>query len=308
MAQRSRPHAGSNSHRRKSGLVNWLKIFLTAAQEWSTDNAFSHSSAVSFNTLFSLAPITVIAATLVGWIVGKDQANTALQHQLTALVGSASAKMIQETSEKATAATHGSWYITVIGVGLLLFGATTVFGQLQDSLNSIWKVKPKRSQSGWLVLLSQRILSFAMVLTVGFLLLVSLILTTAVDAVTQHFLARQDAVLLKGIDLGISIVVVATLFALLLKIMPDAEVQWAEVWRSGAVTAGLFTIGRYGIALYLAHSNVASVYGSAGSLVALLIWIYYSSAIFFYGAELVKADRAFHHHPIQPKATAVGAK
>ena len=286
-------------------MRRWPCIFLSAAKAWNSDNAFRHSSSVSFNTLFSLAPITVIAAAIAGAVFGKDQAGKALQKQLAALIGEESAKMIRQTGEKAAEAMHGTWITTTIGVAVLLFGATTVFGQLQDSLNSIWKVRQKPSRSGWLVLISQRLLSFAMVLTVGFLLLVSLILTTALETATAHFAAGRDAPTLKVADVAVSIIVVTVLFALLLKVMPDVQVRWREVWQSGFVTALLFTLGRYGISLYLGHSNVASVYGAAGSLVALLIWIYYSCAIFFYGAELVKADRAAHHQPVVPKKTAV---
>lgn len=286
-------------------MRRWFRISVNAGKQWTADNAFSHSSSVSFNTLFSLAPLTVIAAVVAGMVLGKDRGGQALQRQLSALVGSDSAKMLQDTGQKALQATHGSWITTTIGVGVLLFGATTVFGQLQDSLNSIWKVKQRPSRAGWLVLLSQRLLSFTMVLTVGFLLLVSLILTTALESLTAHFGASFSKTTLKITDFSVSIVVITVLFAMLLKVMPDVEVRWRETWRAGLVTAALFTLGRFGISLYLGHSNVASVYGAAGSLVALLIWIYYSCAIFFYGAEFLKADRADHHLAVKPKKTAV---
>lgn len=286
-------------------MRRWFHVFFSAAKAWYLDNAFRHSSSVSFNTLFSLAPITVIAATLAGIVLGKDRAGEALQRQLTALLGADSARMIRETGEKAEAATHGNWMTTTVGIAVLLFGATTVFAQLQDSLNSIWKVRQAPHRSGWLALISRRVLSFAMVLTVGFLLLVSLVLTTALEMATAHFGAGWDAPALKVADVAVSIAVVTVLFALLLKVMPDVEVGWWEVWRSGFVTALLFTLGRYGIALYLGHSHVASVYGAAGSLVALLIWIYYSCAIFFYGAELVKADRGAHRQSTPAKKIAV---
>ncbi len=286
-------------------MRRWLRIFFNAAKAWYLDNAFRHSSSVSFNTLFSLAPITVIAATLAGIVLGKDRAGEALQRQLTALLGEDSAKMIRATGEKATEATHGTWVTTTIGVAVLLFGATTVFAQLQDSLNSIWKVRQAPHRSGWMMLISRRVLSFAMVLTVGFLLLVSLILTTGLEMATARLAAGWGVPMLKVADIAVSIAVITVLFALLLKVMPDVEVGWLEVWRSGFVTALLFTLGRYGIALYLGHSRVASVYGTAGSLVALLIWIYYSCAIFFYGAELVKADRGEHRQSTAAKKIAV---
>ena len=286
-------------------MSRWLHIALSAAKAWNADKGFRHSSSVSFYTLFSLAPITVIAAAIAGAVLGKDRAGAALREQLTALIGADSARMIQETGEKAAQATHGTWVTTTIGIAVLLFGATAVFGQLQDSLNSIWKVRQRPSRSGWILFISQRLLSFAMVLTVGFLLLVSLILTTALEAATAHFGAGLGVSSLKIADLFVSIAVITVLFALLLKVLPDVEVLWPEVWRGGFVTALLFTFGRYGISVYLGHSNVASVYGAAGSLVALLIWIYYSCAIFFYGAELVRADRAAHPRPLVSKKTGV---
>jgi len=181
-------------------MSGWLRIALGAAKAWNADKAFRHSSSVSFDTLFSLAPITVIAAAIAGAVLGKDRAGEALREQLTALIGADSAKMIQETGEKAAQATHGTWGTTTIGIAVLLFGATSVFGQLQDSLNSIWRVRQKPSRSGWIVFISQRLLSFAMVLTVGFLLLVSLVLTTVLEAATAHIGAGLDVSSLKIAD------------------------------------------------------------------------------------------------------------
>jgi membrane protein len=287
------------------GMNAWLKMFLSAARSWNSDNAFKHAAAVSFYTLFSLAPITIIAITVAGVFWGKETATAQLQKQVTALVGPASAEMVR-VAAKASETERTSVWSTVTGVALLLFGATTVFGQLQDSLNQIWNVKTKPSKSGWAVLVLQRVVSFAMVLTIGFLLLVSLVLTTAITTVLGRFGdGLGSAAALKMADIFIGFVVITTLFALLFKVLPDVRMRWRDVWLGAALTAILFTIGRYLIALYLGHSTVASIYGAAGSLVALLIWVYYSCAIFFFGAEFTRAYRAAHHLKVEPKEMAV---
>jgi membrane protein len=321
---RSYPHAhlsanrGDRYHENRPGAVSgaalkamkhWLKIFLSAAKSWSSDNAFKHSAAVSFYTLFSLAPITIIAVAVAGFFFGKETANSALEKQITALVGPASAEAVQSAA-KASEMEGTSVISTVIGVALLLFGATTVFGQLQESLNSIWGVKTKPSKSGWLVLIVQRLVSLAMVLTVGFLLLVSLIVTTVLTTLFDHLGGSifGSEVLFKTADMTVGLGIITVLFALIFKVLPDVRLRWRDVWVAAGVTAALFTIGRYLIALYLGHSTVASIYGAAGSLVALLIWIYYSCAILFYGVEFTKAYRAAGHQRVQPKETAVAVR
>lgn len=282
------------------------KIFLDAAKSWNADNAFQYAAAVSFSTLFSLAPITIIAVTVAGIFFGRETAARELEKQITSLVGPASAEMVS-SAVKATEAMQTSTWSAVANVALLLFGATTVFGQLQSSLNQIWHVRTKPSKSGWLLLVMQRLLSLAMVLTLGFLLLVSLIVSTAVTVLLKHYGGHLlgSAALMRVADLGTGLVIVTILFALLFKVLPDVQLRWREVGRGAALTAVLFTIGRYLIALYLGHSTVASIYGTAGSLVALLIWVYYSCAILFYGAEFIRADRAAHHRQTEPKETAV---
>lgn len=281
----------------------WLKMFLQAAKTWHADNAFKHSAAVSFYTLFSLAPITIIAVTVAGMFLGRDAAGTQLEKQVMQLVGPASTEMILAAAEASQTEDESTW-ATVLGIGLLIMGATTVFAQLQDSLNKIWGVRAKPSKSGWVVLLLHRLVSFAMVLTISFLLMVSLVLTTMLTSVLGQF--KLDAPgLLKTVDVTAGLVVITLLFALLFKVMPDVHLRWRDVWVGAAITAALFTIGRYLIALYLGRSTVASVYGTAGSLVALLIWVYYSCAILFYGAEFTRAYRHVHKLKVQPKETAV---
>jgi len=287
-------------------VIKWGKLLLTAARSWKTDNVFKHSAAVSFYTLFSLAPIMIIALTVTGFFLGADVASEQLGKQIAQLVGPASAELIQSAVQASQQEKESTW-ATAVGVGLLLFGATTVFGQLQESMNQIWDVRAKPTAKGWMILLVHRLLSFAMVLTVGFLLLVSLVLSTTLTGMLERFHggSSASAALLKAADLGVGFLVITILFALLFKVLPDVVLRWRDVLVSAVLTSLLFTGGRYLIALYLAHSTVASVYGAAGSLVALLIWIYYSCAILFFGVEFTRAYRAANHLKVQPKETAV---
>lgn len=287
-------------------MPRWLKVLVDAGKSWNADNAFKHSASVSFYTLFSLAPITIIAIGVAGLFFGEDVATQQFSAQMTQLVGSASAEVIQKAME-ANALEDKNWMSTILGVALLILGATTVFGQMQSSLNDIWGVIAKPSRSGWAVMIVQRLISFAMVLTVGFLLLSSLVLTTALTAMVT--IAKEwfpiAPWVLRGLDLGVGLAVITVLFALLFKVLPDVRVRWREVWLGAFVTAVLFTIGRFAIALYLGHSTIASSYGAAGSLVALLIWIYYSCAILFYGAEFIRSYRLNRGAAVEPKETAV---
>jgi membrane protein len=287
-------------------MSKWFKILLAAGKAWNTDNAFKHSAAVSFYTLFSLAPITIIAVTVAGAFLGREEAGRQFTAQVTQLVGPASAEMIQAAAA-ASQTEDNSRIKTAIGVALLVFGATTVFAQLQDSFNKIWGVRAKPSKSGWVILLMHRLVSLAMVLTIGFLLMVSLLLTTMLTSALGYFRTGLLAspVVLEAANLTVGFVVITLMFALLFKVMPDVELRWRDVWLGAAITAVLFTIGRHLIALYLGHSTVASIYGTAGSLVALLVWVYYSCAILFYGVEFTRAYRQAHHLKIRAKETAV---
>ncbi len=281
-------------------------MFFQAARVWQSDNIFQHSAAVSFYTLFSLAPITIIAVTVAGWFLGQERADRQLLSQLTDLVGPASAHMITDAAQASQTDRHGGW-ATWAGVILMIVGATSVFGQLQRSFNTIWGVEAHPAKSGWIIWLGHRLVSFAMVLTIGFLLLVSLVLTTLLTSALREFDGSALAAgwRAKVADLTVGLAAISALFALLFKVMPDVRLRWGEVWRGALVTAALLTVGRYAIALYLGHSTIASIYGSAGSLVALLLWVYYSCAILFFGVEWIRADAAGQGRAVVPKETAV---
>lgn len=287
-------------------MRRWFNVLVNAAKKWMADNAFQHSAAVSFYTLFSLAPITIIAVAVASFFVGQDVATRQFSIQMTQLVGAQSTQMIQDTVLAAQRQQH-SWLANTLGVILLLVGATSVFGQLQDSLNALWGVRAVRHRNGFVVLLLQRLISFGMVLTFGFLLLVSLVITTVLQTVVHSALGglAVPPALLQATDFLAGLAVITLLFGAFFKILPDVQLRWGEVWGGAFLTSALFSGGRFLIGFYLGHSTVASVYGAAGSLVALLVWIYYSCAIMFYGVEYIRARREDEHRAL--KAARAGA-
>jgi membrane protein len=287
-------------------VKSWLKIPVLAAKAWNADDILKHSAAVSFYTLFSLAPMLIIVVAVIGVFFGKEEASRQLQEQVTQLVGPASAEVVSAAT-KASDTEKQSVVATVFGVVLLMVGATTVFGQLQKSLNEIWGVEAKPDQSNWLLLIIRRLVSFAMVVTIGFLLLVSLVVSTALQTLLGSFHSKTLAspAFLQGVNVVVGLVVITSLFALLFKVLPDVKLRWRDVWIGAFLTSLLFSVGRMLIAIYLGHSTVASVYGAAGSLVALLIWVYYSSAILFYGVEFTRAYRLHQGLEVEPKPSAV---
>ncbi len=272
-----------------------VKDLLTILKEgfnqwWNEDRPFEQAAALAYYTLFSMAPLLVIAISVAGLVFGREAAQDQVVNTLAGFVGEDAGKTIQEMIENASKQqTSESIFAMAGGVALLLFGAGGVVGQLQSSLNMIWGVEPKAGR-GLMGLLRDRFVSYAMVLGMGFLLLVSLVITAALSAFDQ-FLESSMAgagILLQGIHFIVSLGVIAFLFAAIFKFLPDAEIAWKDVAIGALMTAILFNLGKYLIGLYIGQSSVTSVYGAAGSLVTLLLWIYYSGLIFFFGAELTQ--------------------
>jgi membrane protein len=280
-----------------------LRLLLSSMRAWSDDDAFSHAASVSFYTLFSMAPVTLIVLTITGFFFGKESANTQLMNQLTQLVGEQSAKSVLDAAVSNAPQDKG-WLSTSIAVAVLLVGATTVFAQLQSSLNDIWGVVAKPRQSGIVMMLLQRMVSFAMVLAIGFVLLVSLFVSTGLTSAEGHF-GGGSSYVFRGLDLLLGLAVVTVLFALVFKVLPDVLVAWKDAWMGALLTSIFFSVGRFLIALYLGHSTVASIYGASGSLVALLVWVYYSCAILFFGAEFTRARMTQAGRVVHPKKNAV---
>jgi membrane protein len=287
-------------------MKRWPGIFWKATRSWIDDNAFKHAGAVSFYTLFSVAPITIIAISVAGIIFGEDAARGELSAQIAGLVGEESAEVVEQLVA-ASRPQESGWLPTAFGAVMLLVGASTVFAQLQASLNEIWGVVTRPTRNSIVVLVIRRVMSFALVLTIGFLLLVSLMLTTVVTVVinyAQSFVPLHP-VLLRAMDLALALTVITVLFAMIFKVLPDVQLRWRDVWKGAFLTALLFSVGRFLISIYLGRTGVASTYGAAGSLVVLLMWVYYSTLILFYGVEFTRALLEEQGLKVRPKPTAV---
>jgi len=285
-------------------LKHAWSVLREAFNEWLDDNATRLSAALAFYTILSIAPLFVIAIAIAGAVFGHEAATGALKDQLRGMLGEAGAEVAKTTVEHADKPKTGT-VATIIGVITLLFGASGVFGELQGALNAVWNVKPKEGRGIW-AKVRDRFLSFGMVLVVGFLLLVSLILTTALAAFGGYLngLAPGVPTLMWIANIVLSFLVVAALFALIFKYLPDAEVSWRDVWFGALVTAALFTLGKYLIGLYLGKSAPGTPFGAAGSLVAFVVWVYYSGLIVFYGAELTQVTARHAGREIKPSANA----
>lgn len=265
-------------------------LFIEAANSWIDDDAPAQGAALAYYTIFSLAPLLLVVIAVAGLVFGQDAARGQIFHTLQGVVGTSGADMIQSMLQSVNKPRSGI-IATIVGVLMLLVGASSVFIQLQSSLNLIWKVKKKKGDSGIRGFLLSRLLSVGMILGIGFLLLASLLITAALAATGVYVQDRLPggAVLWQGVNFAVSFAVVTGLFAMIYKFLPDAKIAWKDVWIGAAVTSALFTLGKWGIGLYLGKASIGSSYGAAGSLVVVLAWIYYSSQIVFFGAEFTKA-------------------
>lgn len=255
---------------------------------WDEDNVTRLAAALAYYTLLSIAPLIVLAVAVTGLAFGEEAARQHIAGELAGVVGTGAADAIQSIAKNARAPGTGVFSIAV-GIVVLLFGASGVFGELQAALNTVWDVAPKPGRGIW-GLVKDRFFSFTLVVGVAFLLLVSLVVSAAltwVGEVFEHTLPGGAAVW-QVLNFGISLAVVTALFALMFKTLPDARIHWRDVWVGAAVTAGLFTLGKFGLGLYLGSAGVSSAYGAAGSIVALVIWVYYSAQVLLLGAEFTE--------------------
>ncbi|MEO7390689.1 MAG: YihY/virulence factor BrkB family protein [Ramlibacter sp.] len=269
---------------------NWFRqqwqITKAAAQAWVDDYAPSMGAALSYYTLFSLAPLLVIVIAVAGMVFGQEAAQGAIVAQLQGIMGQEGAVAVEGMLKAARHPAQGA-VASLVGIALLLLGSTAVFGELQSALDRIWRTPAPKSESGILHLLRTRLLSFGLVLGLGFLLLVSLVVSAALAALGTWWggwFAGWEAVL-EVLNFAVSFGIFTALFAMIYKIMPRATVSWRDVWTGAVVTALLFTFGKVLIGLYLGKSSMASAFGAAGSLVVLIAWVYYSAQIFLFGAE-----------------------
>ena len=266
-------------------MQNW-RLIRESLRAWIDDYAPSMGAALAYYTMFSLAPLLIIVIAVAGFVFGQDAAQGEIVAQLRGIMGHDGAAAIEGLLKSAREPAKGL-FAAIAGVATLLVGATAVFAELQSALDRIWRVPAPRYESGIWNLLRARLLSFGLVLGLGFLLLASLVVSAALAAAGKWWGALFEGweVLLEVINFSVSLVVVTVLFAMIYKLMPRASIPWRDVWVGAGVTALLFTVGKLLIGLYLGKSSLASGFGAAGSLVLLLVWVYYSAQIFLLGAE-----------------------
>lgn len=282
-------------------LRRWWAIVVDAAYGWINDDAMSMAASIAFYTIFSLAPLAILVIALAGLVFGDEAARGALVEQLSALVGREAGQTLQDLIARAGARETGL-VASFVGIGTIIVGATTVFVELQTALNRIWRVAaPEESTITWLVRV--RLKALALIGAIGFLLIVSLVVSAALAAVgtwatgwaagwatgwAAGYVPAMPS-LLWLFDMAVSWTVLTGLFAMIYRILPDTRIRWTDVWLGAAVNAFLFAVGKFLIGFYIATSGVVTIYGAAGSFVLILLWVYYSAVIFLFGAELTRA-------------------
>ena len=275
---------------KKISLKGIWQILKQSFNGFSDHKVTKLSGSLAYYTVFSMAPMLVVIISLCGLFLGQEAAEGQIYAQLEGFLGKDTAFQLQEIVKKAAIGEKGILPF-IIGLVTLLIGATTVFGDIQDSINTIWGLKPKPKR-GWLKMLQNRFLSFSVVISLAFLLLVSLGVTTLLDGFSQQLQSRFaniSVVVFYFLNQLLTLFVVSLIFAVIFRVLPDAIIKWKDVVLGSVVTALLFMLGKFGISIYIGQSDVGSTYGATGSLVILLLWTYYSSIILYFGAEFTKA-------------------
>ena len=257
--------------------------------EYFADNVLKYSASLAYYTTLSIAPMIIIMISVVGFFFGKEAMEGKIYNEINGLVGSGAAKQIEEMIQNIHINSN-SHIATIFGVIVLLVGATGIFGEMQDSLNKIWGLRIKTTRAWWMIIID-RLVSFSLIISLGFVLLVSLILSAAVSAITDKiriWIGGSGEFLLIVSDYGLSIIIATATFAVIFKILPDAQIKWKDVFIGAFITSILFLFGKIVISKYLGAGNFATVFGAAGSVVIIMIWVYYSSAILYLGAVFTK--------------------
>ncbi|MEO6456406.1 MAG: YihY/virulence factor BrkB family protein [Ginsengibacter sp.] len=294
--------------RKKLTLKGFWEVLKNSFKGFSDDKITKLSASLAYYTVFSLAPMLIVIVSLCGIFFEREAIEGTIYGQIESFVGSDAALQLQQIIKNAAIGGKGK-IAAIIGVITLLIGATTVFAEIQDSINTIWglKIKPK---AGWFKLVKTRLLSFGVIGSLGFLLLVSLGVTALVEALSNRLKSHfpdVTIIVFYIINLAITFSVVTALFCVIFKVLPDAKVKWKDVLAGAIATAVLFMLGKFAISFYISKSNVGSTFGTAGSLVVLLVWIYYSSIILYFGAEFTKSYAIKYGEPIHPNEYAVVA-
>jgi membrane protein len=276
-------------------------VTLRAVQDWWKDNCLRLAASLAYYTALSLAPLLLLIVGVAGLVLDRGQVAHQLTTQLESLMGPAGRELV--TSILATTSPQEGTIATVIGLITLFIGATAVFGELQSTMNLIWEVQPAPTCGVWSGIwawLRARVFSLAIVFALAFLLLVSLVISAALASAAALFHGPEQALLSRILEMAVSLLVLTVVFTLLYKYVPDADIRWQDAWPGGLLTAVLFTLGKTAIGFYLGRASVGSAYGAAGSMVVLLVWVYYSALIMFFGAEFTHAW-AVQHGGVTPQ-------
>ncbi|HEY1582376.1 MAG TPA: YihY/virulence factor BrkB family protein [Chthoniobacterales bacterium] len=284
--------------------AGWM-LLKNSGIEWWNDNTFRLAASLAFYTIFSVAPVLLIAVGTASLFFTRQTAVNRVVEEMQRLVGRQGAGAIRQVLESSAGLGKGAWAIA-IGIVTLILGASVVFAELQSALNAIWNVKVEVRRGFVLDYVIDRLRSFSIALGVGFLLLVSLVLSAALSALQDYMTTRMPSlpVVWQAGNIVISFVVVAILFAMIYKYLPDVQIGWRDVWIGAVVTSFLFNGGKYLIGIYLGHAAIGSAFGAAGSFAVLLVWIYYSALISFFGAEFTQVYARRHGRQIQPEGHA----
>jgi membrane protein len=285
---------------------NFFTLLKQTFRVWNEREPFNNSIIIAYYTIFSLPGLLVIIINLAGYFFGAEAVTNKISTQIGGLVGGDTAKSIQEMVAKASNS-EGTVLSTVLSIATLLFGATGVFYQLQQILNKMWEVKPKPGKA-FLKLVKDRVFSFGLILVIGFLMLVSLVLSAAVTSVSDWVSSNiSDGLifLFSALDIIVSVGIITLLFAAIYKFLPDAKVQWKDVWIGSVLTAVLFVITKFLLGLYFGHSDPGSTYGAAGSIILIMLWVSYSGMILLFGAEFTKVYADTYGKKVLPTEGAV---
>jgi membrane protein len=285
----------------KQYFSSLFKVIKNAVNSFSEHKVLKMSAALSYTTMFSMGPLLLVILFLSDLFWGREATEGTIYNQIKSFVGPSSASQIQTIIENLSISGKGN-LAGLIGIITLLIGATSVFAEIQDSINTIWGIKPKKQSGLWLYI-KARILSFGVIGSFGFILLVSLGVSTIMDTLSSQFLSRlSDSLfyLIYIINTLMTFIVISLLFGAIFTILPDAEIKWRQVRLASFTTAILFMIGKFLISFYIASSNIQNIYGTAGSFVVLMIWVYYSSVILYFGAEFAKSYAIQFSNAIRP--------
>lgn len=288
---------------KKKSLFAVLK---SSFRSFIEDNAFKLSASLSYYTVFSLGPLLIIIISLAGVFYGKEAVQGEIYNQINGLVGSEAAEQIQHIIANIQQTEQGM-LAAIIGAAVLILGATGVFIEMQDSINYIWSVKAK-PKKGWLKFIMNRVLSFSLIVSMGFILLVSLIVSAFIEILNKQlarYLPQATVYLVYLLNIAVILLVISLLFAVIFKVLPDASIRWKDAFRGALFTALLFIIGKFAIGFYLGRANMGLTYGAAASIVVILTWVYYSALILYFGAEFTKMYAIQKGGGIRPKSTSV---